>query len=95
VVYKMSSLSYWFLRIFKIVQTNYISLPNILLGKEVVPELIQKKAHPVSIFNESVLYLSDQKVVKELREQFNGLYLELKKNASMLAANAIIDILEE
>jgi lipid-A-disaccharide synthase len=95
VVYKMSSLSYWFLRIFKIVQTDYISLPNILLGKEVVPELIQKKAHPESIFNESVLYLSNQKVVKELREQFNGLYLKLKKNASMLAANAIIDILEE
>jgi len=45
--------------------------------------------------NESVLYLSDEKVVKELREEFNGLYLELKKNASMLAANAIIDILEE
>ena len=95
VVYKMSSLSYWFLRIFKIVQTNYISLPNILLGKEVVPELIQKEAHPESIFNESVLYLSNQKVVKELQEQFNGLYLELKKNASMLATNAIIDILEE
>ena len=91
----MSSLSYWFLRIFKIIQTDYISLPNILLGKEVVPELIQKKAHPESIFNESVLYLSNQKVVKELREQFNGLYLKLKKNASMLAANAIIDILEE
>jgi lipid-A-disaccharide synthase len=95
VVYKMSSLSYWFLRIFNIVQTDYISLPNILLGKEVVPELIQKKAYPESIFNESVLYLSNQKVVKELREQFNGLYLKLKKNASMLAANAIIDILEE
>ena len=95
VVYKMSSLSYWFLRIFKIVQTDYISLPNILLGKEVVPELIQEKAHPESIFNASVLYLSNQKVVKELREQFNGLYLELKKNASMLATNAIIDILEE
>ena len=95
VVYKMSSLSYWFLSIFKIVQTDYISLPNILLGKEVVPELIQKKAHPVNIFNESVLYLSSQKVVNELREQFNGLYLELKKNASMLAANAIIQIIEE
>ena len=95
VVYKMSSLSYWFLRIFKIVQTDYISLPNILLGKEVVPELIQKKAHPVSIFNASVLFLSNQQAVKELREQFNGLYLELKKNASMLAANAIIEIIEE
>ena len=95
VVYKMSSLSYWFLRIFKIVKTNYISLPNILLGKEVVPELIQKEAHPESIFNASVLYLSSQKVVDELQEQFDGLYLELKRNASMLAANAIIEIIEE
>ena len=68
VVYKMSSLSYWFLRIFKIVQTKYISLPNILLGKEVVPELIQKKAHPETIFNASVLFLSNQQAVKELRE---------------------------
>ena len=95
VVYKMSSLSYWFLRIFKIVQTKYISLPNILLGKEVVPELIQKKAHPETIFNESLLYLSNQKVVKEVQEQFNDLYLELKKNASMLAATAIINTIDE
>jgi lipid-A-disaccharide synthase len=95
VVYKMSFITYWFLRIFKIVQTDYISLPNILLGKKVVPELIQENAHPETIFNESMLYLSNKKVVKEVREQFNGLSLELKKNASMLAATAIIDAIDE
>ncbi len=42
VVYKLSGVSYQIVK--RLLRTNFISLPNIILGKEVVPELIQEKA---------------------------------------------------
>ena len=94
VVYKMSSLSYWFLKIFNIVHTDYISLPNILLGKKLVPELIQKDASSRAIFTESLFWISNQQKVIELQQQFDLLHLQLRKNASFLATSTIVKLLE-
>ena len=94
VVYKMSSLSYWFLKIFNLVHTNYIALPNILLGKKIVPELIQDNASSKTIFAESLLWLSNHQKVIELQQQFNLLHSQLQKDASFLAASNIVKMLE-
>jgi len=94
VVYKMSSLSYWFLKIFNIVHTNFISLPNILLGKKIVPELIQENASSKAIFAESLFWLSNQQKVIELQQQFDFLHSQLQQNASFLAASNIVKMLQ-
>ena len=95
VVYKMSQLSYWFLKISKMVHTDYIALPNILLGKKLVPELIQENASSETIFAESLSWLSNQHKVVELQQQFDSLHLQLQKNASFLAASTILKMLEQ
>ena len=43
VVYKLSGVSYQIVK--RLLRTNFISLPNVILGKEVVPELIQESAN--------------------------------------------------
>ena len=86
----MSSLSYWFLRIFNIIKTEYIALPNILLGKKLVPELIQDNASSEAIFAESLLWLSNHQKVIELQQQFDLLHSQLQQNASFLAASTIV-----
>jgi len=95
VVYKMSSLSYWFLKTFSIIHTEHIALPNILLGKKLVPELIQKNASAETIFAECLSWLSNQHKVVELQQQFDSLHLQLQKNASFLAASTILKMLEQ
>jgi len=95
VVYKMSSLSYWFLRIFNIIKTEYIALPNILLGKKLVPELIQENASSKAIFAESLFWLSHHQQVIELQQQFNLLHSQLQQNASFLAASTIVKMLQQ
>ena len=95
VVYKMSSLSYWFLKIFNIVQTEYIALPNILLGKKLVPELIQKDASSKTIFAESLFWLSNHQKTIELQQQFDLLHSQLQQNASFLAASTIVKMLQQ
>jgi lipid-A-disaccharide synthase len=44
VVYKLSALSHWVVRL--MIRVRHISLVNLIAGRAVVPELIQKKAHP-------------------------------------------------
>ncbi len=95
VVYKMSSLSYWFLKTFSIVHTKYIALPNILLGKKLVPELIQENASSKAIFAESVFWLSNHQKVIELQQQFNFLHSQLQQNSSFLAASTIVKMLQQ
>ena len=94
VVYKMSFISYWFLKIFNLVHTNYIALPNILLGKKIVPELIQDNASSEAIFAESLLWLSNHQKVMELQQQFDLLHSQLQQNASFLAASTIVEMLQ-
>ena len=95
VVYKMSSLSYWFLKTFNIVDTKYIALPNILLGKKLVPELIQDNASSKAIFAESLFWLSNHQKTIELQQQFELLHSQLQKNASFLAASTIVKMLQQ
>ena len=95
VVYKMSSLSYWFLKKFNIVNTEYIALPNILLGKKLVPELIQEDASSKAIFAESLFWLSNHQKTIELQQQFDFLHSQLQQNASFLAASTIVKMLQQ
>ena len=95
VVYKMSSLSHWFLKIFNIVQTKNIALPNILLGKKIVPELIQDNASSEAIFAESLFWLSNHQKTIELQQKFELLHSQLQKNASFLAASTIVKMLQQ
>ena len=57
VCYKTSRLNFWFAK--KIIISKYISLPNILLNKPVVPELLQEQASP-------------ENIVKHVMDIYNG-----------------------
>jgi lipid-A-disaccharide synthase len=69
VIYRLSPLTYQLGK--RIVKVKYISLVNILSGKEVVTELIQDKANPEEIINELRKILFDaghrEKMLGDLR----------------------------
>jgi len=79
VVYKTSFLSYAIAK--RIVKTKYISLPNIISGQEICPELIQEKATPSKIVNRSLKILKNDKLSMSkkflnLREKIEGKNIE-------------------
>jgi len=47
IVYRMSPLTYWLAR--RLVQVDWIGMPNIILGRSVFPELIQAAATPAAM----------------------------------------------
>jgi lipid-A-disaccharide synthase len=70
IIYKGSLLSYWIVR--AMIQVNYIGLVNLVAGKGIAPELIQKDVNPKRIAEEALRILKDsvlqQKMVESLKE---------------------------
>ncbi|MFH1368267.1 MAG: lipid-A-disaccharide synthase [Elusimicrobiota bacterium] len=67
VMYKLSRFNYMIARM--IVNINFITMANILFGKEVVPELIQKDANPQKISAAAVGLLKNPGAAEQMRKQ--------------------------
>jgi lipid-A-disaccharide synthase len=89
VVYKMSWLTYRIAR--AIIRVKHIAMANIIAGKALAPELIQKDATPDKIAGEAVRLLEDPRKYAGLREELAGLRVKLgDKGAASRAAAAIL-----
>jgi len=77
IVYKLSNLTYHLLK--RMVKTPFIGMVNILLGKMLIPELIQEKLTPQNIYKHITAYLDDKDIhyktiteLKKIREILEG-----------------------
>lgn len=89
VAYKLAPLTFWIAK--RVVKTPYISLPNILAGRLLVPEMIQDKAEPEALFNELQPLLEGNS--KEQTDNFKAIHLALRQNASAKAAEATLKLI--
>lgn len=89
--YKLSSLSYFILN--KLVSTPFFTLPNILLGKEVIPEFIQNNASDTKIFKSICRYLYDINHQQNMVNNFVKLKSLLDADTDKLAASEVLKLL--
>jgi lipid-A-disaccharide synthase len=91
VIYKLSNLSYQIVK--HLLSTEEVSLPNKILGKKVVPELIQQDAngHNISDHAMTLLESDNSQLVKELEK----IHVLLNHNSSSKSAEAIIGFINE
>ena len=80
VIYKMSSISWQILK--RMRYLPFVSLPNILLNKCVVPELLQGDATFENISSKAFEILKDASYRKNLIIQFTKIHHQLKQNTS-------------
>jgi lipid-A-disaccharide synthase len=92
VAYKMAALTYKILS--WLVKTPYVSLPNLLAGKALVPELLQHQATPESLSNAVLAYFENPEETQQLVNTFAAMHSELKRDASARAAAAIAELIE-
>jgi lipid-A-disaccharide synthase len=64
IAYKLSPLTYWLGR--QLVKTPYIGLPNIILGKLAVKELIQHEASSINLAKEIITILIDNLYAEQI-----------------------------
>lgn len=89
VAYKLAPLTFWIAK--RVVKTPYVSLPNILAGRLLVPEMIQDKAEPEELFKELQPLLEGN--IKEQTDNFKEIHLALRQNASVKAAEATLQLI--
>lgn len=87
--YKMKSFTFWLAK--KLVKTPYVSLPNILAGKEIVAELLQDECTPANLAERIVTLLNDDNAA--LKETFLSLHQQIRCNADAQAAEAVLTML--
>jgi lipid-A-disaccharide synthase len=91
VVYKLSAMSYFVAS--RLVKSQYISLPNVIADKSLVPELIQDNANAHTIATEAMKILANDQT--HLVSEFNQIHQQLCLNASEEAAKLIVDFIHE
>lgn len=85
VAYRMSALAFSILK--RMVRVPFVSLPNLLAGRELVPERLQDKASPHLLAQELLQLLN--KPQEELLAEFRRIHLSLRLNANKIAVQAI------
>ena len=87
--YRMGALTYRLLS--PLIKTPYVSIPNLLAGKLLVPELIQSHATVEALSQQLVIALQGNN--DSLVEEFDQLHQQLAVNSGEIAATAIADLL--
>jgi len=90
VSYRMSALSYLVARL--LVRVPYFSLPNLLAGRRLVPEILQGEVEPRRLAREVSRWLDDPVAVEDLKQAFSAIRLLLRRQASHTAAAALFDL---
>jgi lipid-A-disaccharide synthase len=91
VIYKISALSYFLAKL--LVNVQYISLPNIIAGKEIFPEFIQE-LNPEKIAEKALYMLNN--VQDNTKNDIESLKIKLGTfDSYQLAKNEIIQLLEQ
>jgi lipid-A-disaccharide synthase len=91
--YRVAPSTYRIGRWLNLVKLEWFSLPNILAGHGLVPELIQDEATPENLARAVEAWLDDDAARAALKQAFSELHENLRCNAADRAAAAVADLL--
>lgn len=92
VSYKLSALTAYIVR--KMLTQPFVSLPNLLAGKELVPEILQEAATAENLSEAVLNFLQNEEASAHLKSEFTQLHNMLKRDADVAAANAITQLIK-
>lgn len=92
VSYKLSALTAYIVR--KMLKQPFVSLPNLLAGKELVPEILQEDATAGNLATAVLNFLQNESASSHLKAEFTQLHQWLKRDADVAAASAVIQLID-
>ena len=90
VAYRVVPLTAWIARIFRLLKTPYVALPNVLAGRRVVPELLQDRARGETLGAELLGLYDDPGARRAMRVEFARLSESLRRGVNDRAAQAVL-----
>ncbi|HEX6928243.1 MAG TPA: lipid-A-disaccharide synthase [Gammaproteobacteria bacterium] len=92
VSYRVSAMTYFLVRMLRLLKLPYVSLPNVLAGKQIVPECLQGDAR-ADILGPRLLELLQDPVARSTQTRiFGEIHATLRQNASARAADAVLEL---
>ena len=92
--HRISGLTYAIVRAFGMLKSAHVSLPNILAGEEVVPELLQDACTAENLHAALLHWFRDAAAVAALQPRFRVIHEQLRRDASASAAEAVAGVLD-
>ena len=90
VAYRLAPLTYWILK--RMVKSPYVSLPNLLAQRLLVPELLQDAATSEALAQTLAPLVKDG---SQQTDSFDQIHRTLRRDASNQAADAVLDLLKD
>ena len=87
--YKISPLTYAYVR--RKIKVPHVGLPNILLGREAVPELLQSRAKPQLLADALIKWYESPEECAALQRDFHELHHMLRRDTAELAAQNVLE----
>jgi len=87
-VYKVSPITFFVGKM--LVSINFLGLPNLIAGKEVVKELLQSECNPDAIANHSLKYLTDKSLYNKTVNELNNVRWKLGQKGAIDKTVSII-----
>lgn len=88
--YRMKPFTFWLAK--RLVKTDYVSLPNLLAGRELVKELLQEECEPVALAAALEPLLEDGAQSHQMHDTFRVLHEQIRCNADVQAAEAVLEL---
>jgi lipid-A-disaccharide synthase len=93
VAYRISPVTAWLVRRLKLMKTRHYSLPNVLAGEALVPELLQEDCTPENITAGLQHWLDHPDAIDRLTPRFLDIHEQLRQGASERAADVVAELL--
>jgi len=94
VAYRIAPLTHFIVKSLGMLRTDVYSLPNILAGKRIVPELMQDACKPDALAATVLPYLRVRTAPPELLGEFRRLHESLRGGGSAAAAEAVAQLVK-
>ena len=92
--HRIAPLTYRIVKLFGLLKSEFVSLPNVLAGEGVVPELLQDACTADNLYAALLNWFSDADAVAALQPRFLAIHETLRRDASARAADAIAALLQ-
>ncbi len=93
VAYQLAPLTAFLLRRLGLVKVQYFSQPNLLVGRETVPEFFQEAVTPEGLGAAVLRWFEEPAALESLRRDFGRVHRELRQGGAGLAADAVLELL--
>lgn len=93
VAYRLGSITAFMLRTLGLVKIKHFSQPNLLAGKELVPEFFQEAATPANLANALAHWLESPEEVARVQQEFAAIHAKLRCDGADRAAAEVAELL--